>query len=75
MLALRGIILSISKLLALLFFTGTVLIFFVNDFHTVPLAGKIMMVTFGIIFTLINWFYDYLIFYFTPDDIDVRLYH
>lgn len=75
LLTMRGIILSISKLLALLFFTGAILLFFVNDFQTAPLPGKIITITFGIMFTLINSLYDYLIFYFTPENFEITLYN
>jgi len=74
LLALRGIVLGISRLFAILFFIGAFLIFFVHDFHNIPVIGKVMVATFAIIFTLINWFYDDLIFYFEPDNIDITLY-
>jgi hypothetical protein len=46
-----------------------------NDFQAVPLAAKIMTLALGIFFTLINWFYDDLVFYFEPKNIKVTLYH
>lgn len=47
--------------------------FFITDSHA-PTAGKIMMLSLGVIATLINWFYDYLVLHFSPDNIEVRLY-
>ena len=75
LLALRGIILSISKILALLFITGFILMISISELQAAPLVGKVMALGLGIIFTLINWLYDYLVFYFEPENIEVTLYH
>ena len=74
LLALRGIVLSLSKLLALLFITGFVAMISVSGLQATPLVGKIMALGLGIFFTLINLLYDYLIFYFEPENIEVTLY-
>ncbi len=75
LLTFRGLILGISKLFSLLFLMSFCLIMFITEFRSVtPLAGKIMVLTVGIFSTLINWFYDYLVLYFSPDNIEVRLY-
>lgn len=75
LLALRGAALSISKLLGLLCITCFIIMISVSELQAMPLAGKIMALGFGIFFTLINWLYDYLIFYFEPENIEVTLYH
>jgi len=74
LLTLRGIVLLLSKILALLFLASGVLLCIVNEAQVIPLIPKIMMLTLGILFTLINWLYDYLIFYFEPENIEVRLF-
>lgn len=74
LLALRGIILAASKLLAFVFITCFILTLVVSDFHSTPMPAKIMSIVFGIFFILINWFYDYVIFYFQPENIEIELY-
>lgn len=75
LLTLRGFVLTTSKLLALLFVIGVLLVFFHSDFRRItPVAGKIMILTLSIFFTFINWFYDDLIFYFQPENKDITLY-
>ena len=75
LLTIRKPILVLSKILALLFLVGGgLLCIIVNGTHMIPWTPKIMILFFGIFFTLINWFYDDLIFYFTPDDMEVTLY-
>lgn len=75
LLSLRQVVLTISRLMALLFFIGVLLVFFVSDFRAVtPVPGKILILTCTVIFTIINWFYDDLIFYFQPDNKNITLY-
>lgn len=75
LLAMRATILGLSKFFSLLFFIGTILIFFDDSFQTTPFAGKIIIVILAMLFSLTNWLYDDLIFYFTPEDFHVTLYH
>ena len=74
LISLRGIILGISKLLAILFLTFFIILITFKDFQTAPFVAKAMALGLGIIFTLINWFYDYLVLYFSPKNMDVTLY-
>jgi len=74
LMSLRGIILSISKLLAIAFFLAAILMIVIHTSHHMPLIAKITALTLGVFFTSINWFYDYLIFYFEPENIEVRLF-
>ena len=74
LLAMRGIILGISKLFAFLFIIGFILMIIFVDFKTAPTMIKITILTLGILFTLINWLYDYVVFYFEHEDIEVKLY-
>lgn len=73
LLGFRRLILGLSKLLAIVFLIGTLGIFFLQEFHNAPIIAKIMTPTFTIICTFINWFYDDLIFYFKPDDMELFL--
>jgi hypothetical protein len=75
LLTIRGIVLTASKLLALVFLMGAMGIIFMDEFKNVSVAVKIIAVMLGIFFTLINWLYDYLVFYFAPNDTEVTLYH
>lgn len=75
LLAARGIILIASGILALAFFLGSLGIIFMDEFKNIPVAGKIIAVILVVFFTLINWFYDYLVFYFAPDNTEITLYH
>lgn len=74
LLAIRGIILTISKLFAFIFLLCFILMIIVNDLQAAPIIAKIMALKFGIFFTLLNWFYDNLIFYFAPEDMELTLY-
>ncbi|OGT38473.1 MAG: hypothetical protein A3F11_05045 [Gammaproteobacteria bacterium RIFCSPHIGHO2_12_FULL_37_14] len=74
LLSVRGIILITSKLLSLGFIVIGIVMFYLGDFQDAPLAAKILVIFFGIIFTLINWFYDYFIFYFAPKNLVTTLY-
>lgn len=75
LLTFRGIILSVSGLLAIVFFLGSTGIIFMDEFKNVPVGAKIIAVMLVVFCTLVNWLYDYLVLYFTPDNIDVTLYH
>lgn len=70
----RRLILSISKWLAIIFLVCAILMFFMQEFQTLSLVIKITILGFGLFFTLINWFYDDLIFYFSPEDMELTLY-
>lgn len=72
-LSFRGIILVVSKLLSFACLGSFALVLCVNDLQAVPLSAKIVMLTFGIIFTSIYWFYDYLILYLKPKMLDIVL--
>jgi len=74
LLTFRRTILFLSKIFALLFCFGSSLFFIFKDMQVVQLVGKLFIITFAIIFTLIYWFYDELIFYFQPEDKNVILY-
>jgi len=74
LLSLRGVILNISKLFSLFFLCGFVIVIYLSSQQTIPIAAKIMTLTLGIIFTMIYWFYDDLVFLFTPENTDLRLY-
>lgn len=73
LLSLRGIILTISKLLSFALLSCLVMVECLSDFPAIPSLAKTMMVSFGILFTLIYWFYDYAIFYVKPRMIDIML--
>lgn len=75
LLALRGLILNLSKIFAIVFLIGTAGILFMDEFKNVSVTGKIIAVMLVVFCTLVNWVYDYVIFYFAPDDIDVTLFH
>jgi len=74
LLAIRGILLGFSRLLAFGCFFGFFGLMTESKFQSVPLIINIMILIFGIIFTLINWFYDDLIFYFEPKNMKITLY-
>lgn len=73
LLSIRGIVLGISKWLALICLIYFVALLFI-ELPKPFIILKIMVLTFGILFTLINWFYDDLIFYFKPEDMDIALF-
>ncbi len=73
LLTLRKPILFLSKFIAL-FFLFFAFVFFIEKFHEVRLIEKIIIFFSGIVFTVINWFYDDLIFYFQPEDKEIILY-
>lgn len=73
LLSCRWLVLAISKILALAFLFGFVMTISIDKLSALPLSVKILMVTFGMIFTLIFWFYDYLIFYLKPKMLDIML--
>jgi len=73
LLGFRRLVLALSKLLAIVFLIGTLGVFLLQGLHNAPFIAKIMAPIFTIIFTLINWFYDDLIFYFKPDDMELFL--
>lgn len=75
LLAIRGMVLTASKLLALVFVIGAMGIIFMDEFKNVTVVVKIIAVMLGIFFTLINWLYDYFVFYFAPENIDVTLHY
>lgn len=74
LLSLRGIILATSKLFSLACIVTGIGMFYLGHFQDAPLAAKILVVFFGIIFTLINWLYDCVIFYFSPKNVITTLY-
>ena len=74
LLSVRGIVLGISKFLAIGFIVFTIALFTISDFQQAPLAAKIMSLGLSVIFTIINWFYDDLIFYFQPENSEISLY-
>ena len=74
LLSIRGIILGISKLLALMLLVTWFATLYVKEMSGVPFAAKLMLVIFGIAFTFVNWFYDDLIFYLKPKNHDLILY-
>lgn len=73
LLSFRGIVLAISRLMATLFLTASCLLFLLDEFRSLPLTTKIMVIVIGVIFTAINWFYDYLILACSPKQIDIIL--
>jgi len=73
LMTLRTPILVISKFLALVFLGGLTMIFCVEELSAVPIFVRIVAAMFGGMFTLIYWFYDYLIFYFKPKMLDIIL--
>lgn len=73
LLTFRGIIRFSSRLLALISFIGFALILWTMDYHDASMAVRITILMFGVIFMLINWLYDYLIFYFKPEDFEIML--
>lgn len=75
LLAVRGIILNVSGILALTFFLGSLGILFMDEFKNVPVAGKVIAVLLVIFFTLVNWLYDYLVLCFVPEGTEITLYH
>ncbi len=74
MLSFRGIILGVSRLFALMFLGSFSIAIYYSEPNQIPLNAKIMLLTLGAIFTLIYWFYDYLIFILKPSNIDLRFY-
>jgi len=73
LLSCRGIILGASKLFALMFLGTFCLVTCFSDLHGISMAAKIMILIFGMIFTMIFWFYDYLILYLKPKMLDIML--
>jgi hypothetical protein len=74
LLSLRRIILGVSKLLSLTFLGSFCIMIIFTDLHRIPLTAKLMALGLGVIFTFIYWFYDYLVFNFKPNYIDLVLY-
>lgn len=73
LLSLRGIILGASKFLSLLFLGSFSIVIYFNNLHQIPMPAKIIMLTFGIMFIFVYWFYDYLLFYLKPKIFDILL--
>jgi hypothetical protein len=73
LLSLRGLVLTISKLLAFASFGAFAIIIFTNELSAIPLAAKIAIAAYSILFTSIYWFYDYLILYLQPEMLDIKL--
>ena len=73
LLAIRGIVRITSKLLAFMFIFGFIGLITVSELQSAPLAAKIMSLIFGIFFTLVNWLYDDLLFYFKPEKFNITL--
>ncbi len=74
LLSLRGLILVTSKFLSLALlgsFAATILL---NDLAATPVTAKVMMLLGGIFFTVVYWFYDYLIFSLKPKMLQLALY-
>ncbi|OGT63383.1 MAG: hypothetical protein A3E85_02415 [Gammaproteobacteria bacterium RIFCSPHIGHO2_12_FULL_45_12] len=74
LISVRGIILGISRLFAFMLLGTWLCTLYIKEISEVPLAVKVIMFAFGIIFTFIYWFYDDLIFYFQPENKDITLY-
>ena len=74
LLSFRSLILGVSKLFSLIFLGCFCIVMYLSSEHQILIAAKIMSLTLGVIFTLIYWFYDYLVFYYQPDNIELRLY-
>jgi len=66
LLTFRGIIVGVSRLLALGCIGVIITTFYVERFSALPFRVKFEIVVLGIVFTIIYWFYDYLIFYLRP---------
>ncbi len=73
LLSLRRPILFLSKILALMFLGCFAMAIYVTELQQTPMAAKIMLVSIGIVFTAINWFYDYLVLYLAPRKLGVML--
>ena len=73
LLSTRGIIRLLSKLFAIMFIFMFISLFLISDFAGAPFAAKTISLVFSILFTTIYWFYDYLIFYFQPENIEISL--
>jgi hypothetical protein len=73
LLSFRGPILYLSKVLALVFLAVLGMMILLPELQQTPLAAKMMMATFGILFTSTFWFYDYLILFFKPKMLDIML--
>jgi len=73
LLSFRGLILAVSKFLSFVFLGGFLAATFITDLSAVPMTAKVSMASLGILFILLNWFYDYLIFYFKPRMLDIML--
>lgn len=74
LLSIRGMILCISKLFALMSLLTWLCTLYIKEISGVPLTAKVMLATLGIIFTLVYWFFDDLIFHLKPEHIDLTLY-
>lgn len=68
LLAIRRVVSCITNLLAFLFFGVAVLMFLFDGFHAQQMSIGLLAAMLGIITIIINWLYDYLVFYFAPDD-------
>jgi hypothetical protein len=75
LLALRRVIFSITRLLAFLFFSAAILMFVFDGFHAKQVDIAITAALLGLITLIINWLYDYLLFYLAPDDLEVTLFN
>ena len=69
----RGLVLFVSKLFSILFIATFCALIFLQEFNSVSITPKIMTLGLGIIFTLVYWFYDYLIFYLKPQMLEIML--
>ena len=73
LLSFRWLVLAISKFCAMAFFAALVMTLTIDNLSDITLSVKILMALFGMIFTSIFWFYDYLIFHLKPKMIDIML--
>ena len=74
LLSCRWFVLAVSKFFALAFISVFVMSLSIDKLSTLPLSVKILMAIFGMIFTAIFWFYDYLIFYLKPKTLELMLF-
>lgn len=74
LLSIRRPILGLSKLFAFMFLGCFAGIMLISELHQTPMTAKVMILSIGIIFTAINWFYDYLILSMQPDNMRISLF-
>jgi hypothetical protein len=75
LLTFRGIILRVSKLLSIASLCGLFLVMNISELNHIPMSAKLLLLTGGIIFTSICWFYDYLILYLKPKRLNIWLHY